>query len=164
MLGYFFLLFYLSSYWAPSPWPPLCVCLFCRMVGGLAWGYIPLGGRINSWVLWLIHWANSCSASNSPLLRCPSHPQRGAARRQCLSLPPLLELPIHFLKHFPWPSNPSQQRCRYKPVEPPPCWRVSGSSHISKVSEQDFPGLTSYRIVVLPQQCLFSAGAGCLWL
>lgn len=85
MLGYIFSLFLLFSfYWAPLPWPPLCVCLFYRMVGGLAWGHILLGGRINSWVLWLIHRANSCSPSNSPLLRRPSRPRRWAARRQCL--------------------------------------------------------------------------------
>lgn len=84
--------FFLSSYWAPPPWPPLYICLFYRRVGGLAWGHILLRGRINSWVLWLIHWTNSCSPSYSPLLKCPSHPRRGAARRHCLPLPQLLKL------------------------------------------------------------------------
>lgn len=91
-LAIFSSFFSLSSYWAPPPWPPLYICLFCRMVGGLAWGHILLRGRINSWVLWLIHWTNSCSPSNSPLLGCPSHPRRGAARRHCLLLPQLLKL------------------------------------------------------------------------
>lgn len=86
-LAIFPLFFFLSSYWAPPPWPPLYICLFYRRVGGLAWGHILLRGRINSWVLWLIHWTNSCSPSYSPLLECPSHPRRGAARRHCLPLP-----------------------------------------------------------------------------
>lgn len=91
-LAIFSSFFPLSSSWAPPPWPPLYICLFYRLVGGLAWAHILLRGRINSWVLWLIHWTNSCSLSNSPLLGCLSHPGRGAARGHCLPLPQLLKL------------------------------------------------------------------------
>lgn len=167
-LAIFFPLFFsLSSYWAPPPWPPLHVCLFYGMVGGLAWGHILLRGRINSWVLWLIHRTNSCSPSNSPLLGCPSHPRRGAARRHCL--PQLLKLsPVSckkctFLDRSPTSMHsrgvigaPGRQGCRDTaegPWQPHP--RVSG---------QHFPGLASYRVVPLPQQCLFRAGAGWQWL
>lgn len=116
---FFPLLFPLSSYWAPPPWPPLYVCLFYRMVGGLAWGHILLRGRINSWVLWLIHWTNSCSPSNSPLLGCPSHPRRGAARRPCLpllscwnSFPFLVKNALSLTEP---PHTPVKQRCDLSP-------------------------------------------------
>lgn len=148
------------------------------MVGGLAWGHILSGGRINSWVLWLIHWANSCSPSNSPLLRCPSHPRRGAARRQCLPLPGLWKFSVRFLKENALsltepPRAQVKRRCGYDPSWPAPLRGAPspsegrggrGGSHISKCLRKVFPGFTAYRAVALPQRCPFGAGAGCWWL
>lgn len=162
-LGIFFPFFFFSSSWAPLPWPPLCVCLFYRMVGGLAWGHILLRGRINSWVLWLIHRANSCSPSNLPLLSCPSHPRRWAARRQCLPLPQLFKFSVRFFnknalslaepRHADLEVRvraPRQPRC----AEPSIRRGDTGDGQRQprlRVSEQDFPGLlASHRAAALP--------------
>lgn len=137
------------------------------MVGGLVWGHILLRGRINSWVLWLIEWTNSCSPSNSPLLGCPSHPRRGAARRHCL--PQLLKL-----------SPLSCSKCPFLGQHPVPVWSrgavwapgqraaatpsAAGTHRMAPLAGQDFPGLPSYRVATLAQQSLFGAGAGWQWL
>lgn len=166
-LAIFSAFFPLSSYWASRPWPPLCICLFYRRVGGLVWGHILLRGRINSWVLWLIQWTNSCSPSNSPLLGCPSHPRRGAARRPCL--PRLLKLSA--LSCWKCPvlgRHPVPVRGRGA-CEPPASGlqhllSAAGARRMAPLAGQHFPGLPSYRVVALAQQSLFGAGAGWQWL
>lgn len=167
------------------PLPDLHYMFVCFMGWWVGWH-----GGIFSWEEELI--AESCDSFTEQTAVLPPihpssdvHPTPGEELPEgnCLPLPQLLKLSVHFLNEnaLSWAEPPHAQAKAEvwirAPPPPPPGQLHGGEPPLRqrdvadgqrqprlKVPEQDFAGLTSYRVVPLPQQYLFRAGAGCWWL